>query len=84
MSRRPDYDQTHPLGCAGVDVGLPSPPTAATNHERVVFHLDMDCFFVTVVCRNRPELKGKPVAVCHAGSVVNNIHENHMKEYYQY
>lgn len=25
-----------------------------------------DCFFVSVVVRNRPELVGKPVAVCHS------------------
>lgn len=32
----------------------------------MVMHIDMDCFFVSVGLRNRPELKGKPVAVTHA------------------
>ena len=28
----------------------------------------MDCFFVSVVVRNRPDLKDKPLAVCHSDS----------------
>lgn len=43
-----------------------SPQKVATK-RRVVMHIDMDSFFVSVTLRNRPELKGKPVAVCHAG-----------------
>ena len=34
--------------------------------ERVVMHIDMDCFFVSVGLRKRPDLVGKPVAVTHA------------------
>ncbi|XP_078589278.1 DNA repair protein REV1-like isoform X2 [Branchiostoma floridae x Branchiostoma japonicum] len=33
---------------------------------KVVMHLDMDCFFVSVGLRNHPELCGKPVAVTHS------------------
>ncbi|GAA53834.1 DNA repair protein REV1, partial [Clonorchis sinensis] len=36
--------------------------------HRVYFHIDMDCFFVSVSLRNRPELKDKPVAITHASS----------------
>jgi DNA repair protein REV1 len=32
----------------------------------VVMHIDMDCFFVSVGLRTRPELRGLPVAVTHA------------------
>ena len=32
----------------------------------VLMHIDMDCFFVSVGLRSRPELSGTPVAVAHA------------------
>lgn len=36
-------------------------------------HIDMDCFFVSVGLRQRPDLKNKPVAVTHArGNPVRN------------
>ncbi|CAJ1079672.1 DNA repair protein REV1 isoform X2 [Xyrichtys novacula] len=37
--------------------------SASTNPKSCIFHVDMDCFFVSVGIRHRPELKGKPVAV---------------------
>ena len=36
------------------------------KHQRAVVHIDLDCFFVSVSIRNKPHLKGKPVAVTHA------------------
>ncbi|KYQ48769.1 DNA repair protein REV1 [Trachymyrmex zeteki] len=42
--------------------------TSKVNHKQkpVIMHIDMDCFFVSVGIRNRPELQGVPVAVTHA------------------
>uniref|UniRef100_A0A1E1X5I4 DNA repair protein REV1 n=1 Tax=Amblyomma aureolatum TaxID=187763 RepID=A0A1E1X5I4_9ACAR len=39
-----------------------APPT---SRDKIIMHIDMDCFFVSVGLRTRPHLKGKPVAVCH-------------------
>ena len=35
--------------------------------ERFVFHVDMDCFFASVVLRNFPQYRDKPVAISHNG-----------------
>lgn len=37
------------------------------GQTRVILHVDMDCFFVSVLIRNKPELKDKAVAVAHNG-----------------
>jgi DNA repair protein REV1 len=34
--------------------------------ERVIMHCDFDCFFVAAGLINRPQLRGKPVVVCHS------------------
>lgn len=34
--------------------------------EKVVFHVDMDCFFASVSIRDHPELVDKPVGICHS------------------
>lgn len=33
---------------------------------KTIMHIDMDCFFVSVGLRKRPELRGKPIAVTHS------------------
>jgi DNA repair protein REV1 len=39
---------------------------AVDGHNRVIMHCDFDCFFVSAGLVSRPELKGKPVIVCHS------------------
>ncbi|KAJ6531915.1 hypothetical protein B0H19DRAFT_1273095 [Mycena capillaripes] len=36
------------------------------GEERVIMHCDFDCFFVAAGLVSRPELRGKPVVVCHS------------------
>ncbi|XP_050210154.1 DNA repair protein REV1 [Mercurialis annua] len=36
------------------------------SQKTSIMHVDMDCFFVSVLIRNHPELQDKPVAVCHS------------------
>lgn len=46
---------------------------ASKNATRLVFHIDMDCFFAAVVLRNYPEYRDKPVVISHLGK---RSHEN--------
>ncbi|XP_021285553.1 DNA repair protein REV1 isoform X2 [Herrania umbratica] len=39
---------------------------SADTQKTAIIHIDMDCFFVSVVIRSHPELHDKPVAVCHS------------------
>lgn len=36
------------------------------DSDKIIMHIDMDCFFVSVGLVDRPELQGLPVAVTHA------------------
>jgi len=56
-----------------------------------LMHIDIDCFFVAVAIRNKPELIGHPVAICHgsgAGTSASRGHvnipaEEHLYEKYR-
>ena len=48
--------------------------TIKGHGNRCVMHIDLDSFFVSVSLKERPELKGKPVAVCHASKGEHNYH----------
>ncbi|WWD17305.1 hypothetical protein CI109_101745 [Kwoniella shandongensis] len=40
--------------------------TASSGTDKVIFHVDFDCFFVSCGVATRPHLKGKPTVVCHS------------------
>eukprot|EP01040_Poterioochromonas_malhamensis_P014522 gene14522-16079_t len=46
-------------------------PSKHSDPYRVIMHVDMDCFFASVGLRDRPDLKGKPVAVAHSTGGIN-------------
>ena len=52
------------------------------TQSRVIMHIDMDCFFVSVGLVSHPELKNLPVAVTHANknSLPKRDKENFLKE----
>ncbi len=36
---------------------------SANSKGRVIFHIDMNCFYASVEMAHNPELKGKPIAI---------------------
>ncbi|KAJ3291053.1 hypothetical protein HDU79_002721 [Rhizoclosmatium sp. JEL0117] len=48
-------------------------PAPAAPTERVIMHIDMDCFFASVALLSRPEYKSKPVVICHSKGTGGNF-----------
>jgi len=44
---------------------FPRPKPLKTRATRYIMHIDFDCFFAAVSTRDRPDIKDKPVAICH-------------------
>ena len=40
--------------------------STASSGDKVIFHVDFDCFFVSCGLATRPHLRGKPSVVCHS------------------
>eukprot|EP00536_Pseudo-nitzschia_multiseries_P007977 jgi/Psemu1/66308/estExt_Genemark1.C_1930046 len=59
---------------------------ASTNHSnknmpsshasKLIFHVDMDCFFASVVLRNFPQYKNQPVVISHHGKRSSDDNQN--------
>ena len=43
-----------------------------TNY-RIIFHIDLNCFFAACEMQNNPSLRGKPVVVCHKDPLKHSI-----------
>lgn len=44
----------------------------AARAERIIVHIDMDCFFASIAVKKNPALAGKPIAVCHGGGEISS------------
>jgi len=52
------------------------PSPLFSNSKKLIFHVDMDCFFASVVLRNLPQYQDKPVVISHHGNRNNKEHNN--------
>ncbi|KAG0321679.1 deoxycytidyl transferase [Dissophora globulifera] len=50
------------------------PRLSSISKDRVIMHIDFDCFFASVATRGKPELQNRPIAVAHGsgGSTSNS------------
>ena len=67
-SRLSQYLKTRTHLTSAVSPRRESASKDAGDLGRVVLHADMDCFFVSVLLRKRPDLKSLPVCVAHGDS----------------
>lgn len=47
-----------------------SPAKLLQEEERVILHIDMDCFYVSVARRDNPGLNGLPVVICPSKNIM--------------
>lgn len=61
---------------------FPHPSSLQGKNKRIIMHIDMDCFFVSVGLRKHPELRDKPVAVTHGrGNSQGQVREGMDRQY---
>ncbi|KAJ3904659.1 hypothetical protein F5879DRAFT_801264 [Lentinula edodes] len=64
--RSPTKNKAKPVETRSNDVKGKSRAVEPSEEQRVIMHCDFDCFFVAAGLTKRPDLKGKPVVVCHS------------------
>lgn len=66
---QPSVTSSSSSSAANMNAILRSPSSLQDSRgDRVVVHVDMDCFFVSALTRHRPDLARVPVAVAHSAS----------------
>lgn len=68
---RPKVSAGDGVSMRGTELVVKSPSKGkgkqkAETEEKVIMHCDFDSFFVSAGLVNRPDMKGKPVVVCHS------------------
>ncbi|KAJ7491098.1 hypothetical protein FB451DRAFT_1349439 [Mycena latifolia] len=65
---RAEAKQEQQQQTAGIEIAPYSPVKGKgrARDERVIMHCDFDCFFVAAGLLSHPDLRGKPVVVCHS------------------
>jgi DNA repair protein REV1 len=48
--------------------GRPFRQEPSISSDRVILHVDMDCFFVSVAVRDKPQYDNLPIAIAHSGN----------------
>jgi DNA repair protein REV1 len=73
---KPANTTLSPYTLAGATLPRAAQSTASAG-EKVIMHVDFDCFFVSCGLATRPHLKGKPTVVCHsqAGRMASSTSE---------
>ena len=62
---RPSHSNVDPYSLSRAQLPKSAAPVPSSGNK-VIFHVDFDCFFVSCGLATRPHLKGKPSVVCHS------------------
>ncbi|KAH8833580.1 hypothetical protein DL96DRAFT_1456120 [Flagelloscypha sp. PMI_526] len=73
LSQQEPKPRTTPsnVSMRGADLPEVSKRLPSSSHNRVIMHCDFDSFFVSVGLTSHPNLRGRPVVVCHSSGSGN-------------